>query len=445
MDHWLLERANRAPSKKNAVWAWYLFSDAANDWLVKTHYPSFYKRVYQHMTGVNKVDAVRLCYLHRYGGIYADFDFQCLRPWDSFLVETEKKHDVVLGTWYSEARLRARKDQNQCEDEHFFYLHDRVGRKNSATYQHNSEQAIKWMQDFTKTSGATSATFLPSPNSPCLIPEKLPIKFQGRDWPSEKPKNATLADLEKVACGDPEKAETLEARKKLRRDWLLENGAEQAIPNAIIASKPGADFWLHCMELVAQTFEIETHSPVDPKWPWSGNPEHIAGPVMFRRCLSSYRVVRRDKTTPNEEPKRVLEEEDENSLEVGGDTAVAGRSSTSTSRRRRTTATTSFAVEHSRILLLPRLKLYPRIWGGQMCGAGFAEDIVDLKALDKAVDRVQKLAVGNSAGGPPSDSGGPLKDSLAVTFWTHSWSGEVVSGKFLKRGKNWGKNNLSKR
>ena len=81
------------------------------------------------------------------------------------------------------------------------------------------------MQDFTKTSGATSATFLPSPNSPCLIPEKLPIKFQGRDWPSEKPKNATLADLEKVACGDPEKAETLEARKKLRRDWLLENGA----------------------------------------------------------------------------------------------------------------------------------------------------------------------------------------------------------------------------
>lgn len=72
----------------NPEWQFYLWSDEDNDQLVAHHYPVFHK-VYTsaHYTGpsrhMKRVDAVRYLYLHRFGGIYMDLDFACLRPFDT--------------------------------------------------------------------------------------------------------------------------------------------------------------------------------------------------------------------------------------------------------------------------------------------------------------------------------------------------------------------------
>ena len=42
---------------------------------------------------IHRIDTVRYMYLHYYGGVYVDLDFECLKPMDEYL----KGKQLVLG------------------------------------------------------------------------------------------------------------------------------------------------------------------------------------------------------------------------------------------------------------------------------------------------------------------------------------------------------------
>jgi len=66
----------------NPDWSFWLWTDEDNRNLIAEHYPSFLKTYdgYDHF--MKRVDAARIFYLHRFGGVYMDMDFACLKPLD---------------------------------------------------------------------------------------------------------------------------------------------------------------------------------------------------------------------------------------------------------------------------------------------------------------------------------------------------------------------------
>ena len=73
-------------------WQHHLWTDLENRQLVKSDYPwllYFFDNLPKH---IQRVDIVRYLYLHKYGGVYADLDFECLKPIDPLL-----NNKVLLG------------------------------------------------------------------------------------------------------------------------------------------------------------------------------------------------------------------------------------------------------------------------------------------------------------------------------------------------------------
>ena len=70
-----------------------------NDRLIAEHYPLFLPYFRSATPAILRVDLVRLAYLHRFGGVYADLDYEALRPLDG-LLDTEhailgREHDGI--------------------------------------------------------------------------------------------------------------------------------------------------------------------------------------------------------------------------------------------------------------------------------------------------------------------------------------------------------------
>ncbi|KAI8609435.1 nucleotide-diphospho-sugar transferase [Chytriomyces sp. MP71] len=78
----------------NPGYEYILWTDDDNRNLVATHYPWFLKTYDAFNDPILRADASRLFYMHKYGGIYADLDFECLKPLDGLL----KSHQAVIGS-----------------------------------------------------------------------------------------------------------------------------------------------------------------------------------------------------------------------------------------------------------------------------------------------------------------------------------------------------------
>ena len=77
-----------------------LWTDEENRNFVSTFYPWFLKTYDELPLNIHRIDAVRYMYLHHYGGVYVDLDFESLRPIDEYL----KGKQLVLGrmrTWHN--------------------------------------------------------------------------------------------------------------------------------------------------------------------------------------------------------------------------------------------------------------------------------------------------------------------------------------------------------
>lgn len=79
----------------SSSWDYKFWTDEDNERLIRDDYPFFWDTFQKVDKGVVKSDLCRMLYLHKYGGIYADMDFICLKDLTP-LIEPLKDH-VVLG------------------------------------------------------------------------------------------------------------------------------------------------------------------------------------------------------------------------------------------------------------------------------------------------------------------------------------------------------------
>ncbi|KAJ3406433.1 hypothetical protein CcCBS67573_g01887 [Chytriomyces confervae] len=80
--------------KHNPRFTYRLWTDEDNRALVAEHYAWFLPTFDGFERNIMRADAARVFYLHRFGGVYADFDVICLRQMDSLLAS----HDLVLAS-----------------------------------------------------------------------------------------------------------------------------------------------------------------------------------------------------------------------------------------------------------------------------------------------------------------------------------------------------------
>lgn len=75
-----LNREEKIIFKKNKRifknWTFYIYGDEDNLRIIREHYPEFLKKYEKISRGVMKADIVRCLYLHQYGGLYIDTDYQ---------------------------------------------------------------------------------------------------------------------------------------------------------------------------------------------------------------------------------------------------------------------------------------------------------------------------------------------------------------------------------
>lgn len=67
------------------AWEFRLWTDADLRGLIATHYPWFLGTYDSYPLAIMRVDAARYFILHRHGGVYADLDYEALRPLDPLL------------------------------------------------------------------------------------------------------------------------------------------------------------------------------------------------------------------------------------------------------------------------------------------------------------------------------------------------------------------------
>lgn len=84
-------------------WEYMLWTDEDNRALIEEHYSWFLPHYDSLPTKIQKVDAVRYFILHRFGGLYVDLDFECLRNFDElmqnfecFMGEEPKSHALKV-------------------------------------------------------------------------------------------------------------------------------------------------------------------------------------------------------------------------------------------------------------------------------------------------------------------------------------------------------------
>jgi hypothetical protein len=66
-------------------WEHRLWTDAKNECLIAERYPDFLPYFRSAVPPILRIDLVRLAYLHAFGGVYADLDYELLRPLDPLL------------------------------------------------------------------------------------------------------------------------------------------------------------------------------------------------------------------------------------------------------------------------------------------------------------------------------------------------------------------------
>jgi mannosyltransferase OCH1-like enzyme len=80
----------------NPSFDYVLFDDNDNKMFIAEHFPWFLDRFMKYDKPIKKADAIRYFYLYLHGGIYADLDFECLKPFDG-LLDRYSGTGVLLG------------------------------------------------------------------------------------------------------------------------------------------------------------------------------------------------------------------------------------------------------------------------------------------------------------------------------------------------------------
>ena len=74
---------------QNPDWQYIFHTDADNHALVAQHFPEFLEAFDELPVGIMRADFCRFLYMYHWGGVYADLDYVCLRPFDDFMDRIE--------------------------------------------------------------------------------------------------------------------------------------------------------------------------------------------------------------------------------------------------------------------------------------------------------------------------------------------------------------------
>ncbi|KAJ3070800.1 hypothetical protein HK102_006588, partial [Quaeritorhiza haematococci] len=182
-------------------WEYRLWTDNDNRRLVEEHYPWFLPTFESFPHNIMRVDSVRVLYLHKYGGVYADLDVESTGSLDQAFLSD--------GSWMSKHQVKPPHPRPEGES-------------------HPSFPSFSWD---TSSASSTSA-WGEGPKNPLS-----PSTFQ-------KDQGVVLASL------GPE---------SLVHTWI------HSVPNAWMASRPGHSFWMHCIKfMMKQMDHIREHNiPAD--------------------------------------------------------------------------------------------------------------------------------------------------------------------------------------
>lgn len=107
-----------AQSWKNqfSTFEYKFWNDAQIDELVRTEYPDYWEMYQNFPIHIMKIDFVRLCFMHKFGGIYADLDVFCYQNFYSELKESVYLLENPMGNDPIENSLMC------SEPEHEFWI-----------------------------------------------------------------------------------------------------------------------------------------------------------------------------------------------------------------------------------------------------------------------------------------------------------------------------------
>jgi inositol phosphorylceramide mannosyltransferase catalytic subunit len=80
---------------KNKDWYYFLWDYKSCNDFIKEYYPQYFDMYNKYKYLIQKCDAVRYFILHRYGGLYADMDYFCSKPWTDVLKKYNKDFYLV--------------------------------------------------------------------------------------------------------------------------------------------------------------------------------------------------------------------------------------------------------------------------------------------------------------------------------------------------------------
>ena len=92
MRYWSSTWKSKHPAYKYILW-----DDADNRNFVKKEWPHLLEMYDSYDVEIKRADAIRYMFLYTYGGIYADMDFECLKPLDT-LLDSYACYDIILGS-----------------------------------------------------------------------------------------------------------------------------------------------------------------------------------------------------------------------------------------------------------------------------------------------------------------------------------------------------------
>ena len=85
--------------KLNPTFEYVLWDDDDNRNFITTYFPEFLDIYNGYDREIKRADAIRYFYLYKIGGIYADLDFQCLKPFEDILSHMDKDGiEVMVGS-----------------------------------------------------------------------------------------------------------------------------------------------------------------------------------------------------------------------------------------------------------------------------------------------------------------------------------------------------------
>lgn len=74
-------------------WEYRFWTDDDNQRLIRTEYPELISLYDSYPLSINRAELARYMVIRRYGGVYLDLDFECLRPLDDLVAG----HELVFG------------------------------------------------------------------------------------------------------------------------------------------------------------------------------------------------------------------------------------------------------------------------------------------------------------------------------------------------------------